>query len=414
VHDLVVRNVRLPAPRDEVLHCLAVRDGLFSIVAPQDRVREPAALRTIDASARFANGGFVESHVHLEKAFLLDRLPRDAETLDEAISITADLKRGFTPADIEQRAMAVLDRQIACGVTAVRAHVEVDDTLGLMAVRAVLKLREAYADRLALQAVVFPQEGIFQQRTVRELMRDAMEMGADVVGGIPYNDPDPVEHLGFVFDLAQEFGAPVDVHIDLSDDPEQLDVVTLAELTMERGMQGRVSAGHVTSLASVAPVRAAEVAGLLAEAGVTVACLPLTDVFLNGRGDDRARRRGVTPVRLLREHGVNLVVSTNNIQNPFTPFGRADPLDAANMLAAVEHMGSAAEQHAVMEMLTTNAARATGMAGGGIEQGGAATFVVFDAYTEREVFLEHSRPWMSFLGGRRVAGDGPAPVGAAP
>jgi cytosine deaminase len=395
--DVVLNNVRLTPVKDGPTTDIGIKDGRIAAVETglQGAV-------SVDEGGRFANGGFMESHLHLEKAFLLDSMPRDAHTLADAIDITGEMKRGFTCEDMAKRARKVLDREIAFGTTAVRAHVEVDDTLQLKAMQTVLRLREEYRDRLRLQVAVFPQEGIFRQTNVKQFMHASLEMGADVVGGIPYNDPDPAEHLDFVFALAEEFHKPVDVHIDLSDNPEQLDILSLADHAIAHGMQGSVSAGHMTSLGSVPLDKAARIADRIAEAGISVVCLPMTDVYLNGRDDLQAPRRGITPVRLLQQHGVNVVVATNNIQNAFTPFGNGDPLNAANMLAEMAHFGSAEQQHDVMDMLTVNAAKANHMGSGAIEKGQSANIVVFDTRNERDVLLEHAPVWMSFYEGKRV------------
>jgi cytosine deaminase len=400
-----ITNVRLGTKATEPLRTIVVESGVIVDVKSAGALPESPTMQSLDAKGRFANSGFVESHLHLEKAFLLDQLTHEAETLDDAIAITGELKKCFTKEDIAERARRVLEHEIHYGTTAVRAHVEVDDVLQLKAIETILQLKQEFSDRLRMQIVVFPQEGIFKQRDVKDLMHAALDMGADVVGGIPYNDPDPEEHLDFVFDLAQHYGKPVDVHIDLSDNPEQLDIVSLAHHTIRYGMQGSVTAGHLTSLGSVPADKAARIADLIAEAGITVASLPLTDVYLNGRDDAQAPRRGVTPVGLLMKHGANVVISTNNIQNAFTPFGNGDPLNPANMTAELEHMGSAVQQHAIMNAITVNAEEANHFAGReckGIAQGAPANIVLFNAHSEREVFLEHPPIWASFVNGLPV------------
>jgi cytosine deaminase len=403
VLDLLLRRVgllSLPGAAD-----VAVEGGRIVSVEPSPASPRPATT-TIDGTGRFLLPGLVDAHIHLEKAFLLDRMPREAETLAEAISLTAGLKSGFTREDIRERAVRVIERAIVHGVSHLRCQVEVDDVLGLLAMTTVLELKEEYASRISLEVVVFPQEGIFLQRRGADLMRESLALGADVVGGIPYNDRDAGEHLDFVFSLAAEHDRPLDFHIDLSDDPDQLDVLGVIERTGRLSMQGRVAVGHLTSLGSVPRDRARGIAHALAEAGISVMALPATDMYLNGRGDEERPRRGMTPVRLLLDEGVNVVFATNNIQNAFTPFGRGNVLDIARLFAEVCQFGTSADATTVVEMMTTRAAQAVGLDDYGLEAGNPADFALFGGATAREVFLEASHPDAVYKKGVLVAADG--------
>ncbi|MCW2856760.1 MAG: Cytosine deaminase [Marmoricola sp.] len=356
----------------------------------------------VDLAGALVLPGLVEAHLHLEKAYLLDRMPREATSLADAIALTSQLKSTFTPADIRTRSLRLIRAAMGCGVTTVRAHVEFDDVLGLTAVEAILALREEVRDFLDLQVVAFPQEGLTSQRTARALFCSAIELGADVVGGIPYADDDPGEHLDLAFDLAERTGRPLDFHLDFSDDPDQLDIIGVAERTIARGLQGRVTVGHLTSLGSVEPARACAIADLIAQAGISVVALPATDVFLNGRADQVAPRRGLTPVRLLLEAGVNVALATNNVQNPFTPFGRGRITETASLLAALCHFGSLAETDTVVEMITDRAAVAVGLTDHAVVEGAPATFAVFDARTARDLLGDADRAVLVVKGGREI------------
>jgi cytosine deaminase len=347
----------------------------------------------------------VEAHLHLEKAYLLDRMPREATSLADAIALTSALKTTFTRSDMRRRALRLVRAAMSRGVTALRAHVEIDDILGLRAVEAILGLREELRGLVDIQVVAFPQEGLTSQRTAVRLLRDALALGADVVGGIPYADDDAAAHLDLVFSLAEAAGRPVDLHIDLSDDPARLDVVGAAERTDARGLQGRVTVGHLTSLGSAEPATAAAVAAQLARAEISVVALPATDVYLGGRGDASAPRRGLTPVRLLLAAGVNVAVATNNVQNAFTPFGRGSILDTAVLLAALCHFGSAADAELVTDMMTTRAARAIGLDGYGIAAGGPADFAAYPAESVRGLLGDVERPVLIVKGGRPVEAE---------
>ncbi len=369
-----------------------VREGMIAEVRPSDEGQPAEAENVVDAAGRIVLPGLIEAHIHLEKAYLLDKVRKDAQTLSEAISLTAEAKQQFTPADMRDRALRVLRRAVRHGVTTLRCHVELDDTLSLTAMETMLELRHEVRDSITLQVAAFPQEGIFQQHHGPRLMQEAMSLGADVVGGIPYNDYSSDEHLDFVFELAQEFNAPLDLHIDFSDNPAQRDILKAVERTHQAGMQGSVTAGHLTSLGSVPAAEAQEMSAAIAEAGISVVTLPATDVYLNGREDEYSPRRGLTPVRTLMETGANVALATNNIQNPFTPFGRGNILDTAVLLAELCHMGTARDAERVVDMMTENAASAIQVPGYGVQPGSPADLVMFEAESARGVLTDCFEP----------------------
>ncbi|MDR7550823.1 MAG: amidohydrolase family protein [Armatimonadota bacterium] len=333
---------------------IAVADGVIAALAPG--LEGPAA-RTIDAAGLVVLPGLVESHIHLDKALLEPRRPNVSGTLQDAIAITAALKRSFTYEDIYGRAEAVVRWAIRRGVTWMRTHVEVDPIVGLTGLRALCALRETYRDLIDLQLVAFPQEGIFRAPGVADLLVQALDQGADLLGGVPYNDRDPEEHLDFVFDLAVKRGVDLDLHVDFSDDPSDRTVLSVAARTIARGYQGRVTVGHLTSLGAMAPEVAGGVIARIREARIHVVALPATDLYLNGRGPVPPAHRGLTPVRKLLDAGVNVAISSNNVRNAFTPLGRADPLEGALLVAYAGHMGGPAERVRLVEMVTEAAAR---------------------------------------------------------
>lgn len=227
-------------------------------------------------------------------------------------------------------------------------------------------------------------------------------MGADVVGGCPYNEiswDDTKRHIDAVFDLAQKHGAPVDMHADFADDasdPRFMSAKYTAEKAIATGYKGRVSLGHVTSLGALVPEEAKPILDLLHEADVHIVTLPATDVYLGGRKDLRAQRRGLTPVRALRDAGVNVTYASNNIRNAFTPFGKADPLLIGNFLAHLVQFGTPDNQAYVLKMGTANAARSMGIDRDyGIEVGKRADLVILDTYAVADALLDiPSRSWV--------------------
>lgn len=275
------------------------------------------------------------------------------------------------------------------GATRLRAQVEVDPIVGLKGMEATLELREACAGIADIQIAVFPQEGIEQQPGTEDLMREAMRMGGDAVGGVPYNDADPERHLDIVFGLAAEFGCGVDLHIDFSDDPGECAIESAARRTAAAGLEGKVAVGHLTSIGAMDDERAARVIEAIAEAEITVIPLPATDLFMNGRGGEPPRFRGLTRVRELITAGVNVAVSSNNIRNAFTPSGRGDLLEIGLLLAHAAHMSGAADRGGILEMFTHNAARALGVSESyGVRAGRPADFTVLDSTEWNDVIID--------------------------
>jgi cytosine deaminase len=323
--------------------------------------------------------GFVDAHVHLDKAYLLDRAPSREGTLAEAIRVTALAKRTFTVADVQARARRLLDRAVAFGTTAMRGHVEVDPLVGLQGVEAILPLRAEYADRLHLELCAFAQEGIVQAPGTEALLREALRAGVDLVGGCPYNDTDGVAHVDRVFAIAREFDCPVDFHADFADEPVHRHVEVIADRTERHGWQGRVAIGHLTELAACDEPEQARVARRLHDAGIAVITLPATDLYLMGRADTRNVRRGLTPVKRLRAAGVAVAAATNNVQNAFTPAGNTDPLLLTYLLVVGAHMGAAADMAAALDMVTGAPAQILGYQDHGVAVGCRADLVVLDA-----------------------------------
>ena len=371
--DLVIRGARLPHGRGLV--DIGVAGGRIARIAPGLAETAP---REIRAEGRLVIPGLVESHFHLDKALLGAGAPAGAGTVQGAIRATAEAKRRFTVEDIRARARRALEMAIRHGTTVMRTHVEVDPIVGLRGMEAILPLQREYAWAMDLQVCVFPQEGIFKTPGTEALMREALRLGGEAVGGVPYNDTDGRAHLGLVFDLAREFDRDVDLHLDFFDEPGELLVGEVADLAIARGWQGRVCAGHVSALGALDPPALAPIAARIRDAGISILALPATDLYLMGRNDTKNVRRGLAPVRQLLEAGVNVAVSTNNVQNPFTPFGDADLLRVANLLANAAHFGTADDLVRVLGMATENGARAIRRSEYGLVAGARADLVLLD------------------------------------
>lgn len=378
--------------------------------SPGPGPRAPLPDGEIDCAGRVVLPGFVEPHLHLDKAHLDGVRQNPDGTLAGAISVTAELKAGFTAPDVRERARRVLDAAVLNGTTLIRAHPDVDPIAGLLGVEVLLELRAAYAAAVDLQIVAFPQEGVLRAPGTEKLLRAALAAGADVVGGCTYNEAGEAEcraQIGLVLDLAEEYGVPADLHADFGDepgDPRYALAGYLAEETARRGLAGRVTLGHLTSPAALPRPERLRLAARLAEAGVAVVSLPATDLHLGGRGDTGAVRRGVARVGELWEAGVLTACSSNNIRNAFTPYGSADQLDTALLLAQTGHLSGAADLGRVLRMVTHDAARVVGRgADYGVRAGARADLVVLDTTVHADIVLD--RPERSYVlkAGRIVA-----------
>ena len=370
--DLLLRGARLP-DREDLVN-IAIAGERIAAIDPMDR----PARQTIDLGGRLVTPGLVESHIHLDKALLTDRITATAGTLDEAIRLTGEAKQAFTVDDIQARARRVLDLAVRAGTTAMRSHVEVDPLVGLTGMEAMLPLRAEYAPALDLQLCAFAQEGIVQAPGTEGLLRRALTMGADLVGGCPYNDRDALEHIRIVFALATAFGVDADFHVDFADEPEHLHVREIAAQTVRAGWQGRVAVGHVTELGAVPGFRQDEIIAEIAAAGLGVICLPATDLYLMGRQDDGNARRGLTPVRRLLGAGVPVALASNNVRNPFTPVGTADLAHMAFVAALAAHMGTPADLRALLAAITLHPARLLRLPDYGLAPGCQADLVTWD------------------------------------
>lgn len=381
--DIILRKVRIKDNED--LKDLAIKDG--KIVAIENNI-EGTATREINAEGRVLIPGLVESHIHLDKALIADRLPNRSGTLMEAIQVTGKLKPTFTKEDVEERAKKALMMLVKNGTTHIRTHSEFDPSQGFTGFETVMKLKKEYKDLIDIQVVAFPQEGIFKAVGTEEMMYQAMEMGADVVGGIPYNDSPAKEHIDLVFEIAKKYNKPIDFHQDFKDDADGITIQYVCEKTIQEGYEGRVSVGHLTSLGALPKEKLAPIIELINKAQVSVMSLPATDLHLGARKDEYNVRRAVTPVRALRDGGVNVCLATNNIRNAFTPYGTGDLMQIAMLAVPVSHLGGADDLPTVLPMITENPAKALGLKDYGIGVGKNADLVLLDTKVVNDAVID--------------------------
>ncbi|HEY2173523.1 MAG TPA: amidohydrolase family protein [Mycobacteriales bacterium] len=407
--DVLLRDARLPDGTGPV--DITVDDGRITGIGPTDASAGASGATTvIDCAGYAVIPGLIEPHLHLDKALLDAEEPNPDGTLAAAIEITGRLKAAFTRESVAERAGRLLEQAVTNGTTVIRAQPDVDPIVGLTGLEAMLALRESYADLVDLQVVAFPQEGILRSPGTEDLLVEGLRAGADVVGGCSYQEAtleDCREHVDRVFALAERFGVPVDIHADLADDtsdPRYALAEHIAEATRAHGMGGRVTVGHMTSLAGLAPDARKRVLGELADAGVAVVVLPMTDMHLGGRNDEVNVRRGIAPVRALLDAGVRTGLSSNNVRNAFTPFGIADVLDVALFLAQTSHLAGPDDMARLVRMATDDAAAIVGRSDRhGLHVGADADLVVLAAPTPTEALLSRAHRRVVLKRGRIVA-----------
>jgi cytosine/creatinine deaminase len=394
--DLVLRNARAFGHPYDGLVDIAIDGGRIAAVAPALAADGPA----IDLGGRLVAPGLVETHIHLDKTCIIDRCVADQGTVAEAVAQTAAAKRAFTEEDIYARAARTLEKCLSHGTMLMRIHVEIDPGIGLKGFNAIRQLARDYAWAIDLEICAFPQEGLINNPGTDELLAECLENGARVVGAVPYTDSDPRGQIDRIFALAREFDVDVDMHLDLGDTPEGMQIEYVCDCTERHRYGGRVAVGHVTQLSTVPSPRFDAIARRLADAGVAVTVLPSTDLYLTGRGRDHSVLRGVTAAHRLVGHGVNCSLSTNNVLNPFTPYGDASLVRMANLYANVCHVSRPAELVECFAMLTTRSARLLRRDGYGIAAGNAADLVAFDCADARAAVAELVPPLFGLKDGR--------------
>jgi len=412
--DLLLTNAQLlgaDAPVD-----IAVEGARIVAITPAGRggpAGSPGEPPTeiVDLDGRLVTPPLVEPHIHLDAVLTVGQ-PRANESgsLFEGIAVWAERVRSLTPDDVATRSREVLTWQLACGVQTVRSHVDVCDP-SLSALAGLQEVREEFRGLVDLQLVAFPQLGIYGFPDGEALMRRAVVQGCDVVGGIPHYEltrEDGVASVRYAFDLAQEYDRLIDIHCDETDDDHARFIEVMAAETIKRGMGGRVTASHTTAMGSYNAAYAYRLIANIAKAGLHMVTNPLDNSVLQGRFDTGPVRRGHTRVKELLAAGVNVAIGHDSVMDPWYPLGYGDPLQAAFMLAHYGQMSGASELPYLLEMISTNPAKALGVDSGGIRVGGPASLVVFDAPTAEDALRRISPRYLVLRDGAVVARTEPA------
>jgi cytosine deaminase len=393
--DLVFRNARTRSASTPV--DIGIAGGRIAAIEPH----LACEAAEIDIGGKLVLPGFVDTHIHLDKACLLGRCAHDHGGVSEAIRAVAAMKRDFTVEDVYARGARVIERAITFGTMRMRTHVEIDPRIGLRGFEAIKALKRDYDWAIDISPCVFPQEGLTNDPGAEELLIAALRDGGESIGGCPYVDTDPNAHIEKIFDLAQEFDVDVDLHLDFDLDPSWWHMEEVCRQTERRNYQGRVAIGHATKLSALPPDRLKAASERLASAGVAVTVLPATDLYLLARDATHNVPRGLTAAHRLIEDGVLCSVATNNVQNPFTPFGDASLLRMANFYANIAH-AAVKEFDACLDLVTDLPARLMNLRDYGIAVGNPADIIVLDTDSGRGAIAELPDVLMGFKDGRQT------------
>jgi cytosine deaminase len=383
---------------------VVVEDGQITSVAPG--VGRSAGHR-LDAAGGLLLPAYVDTHIHLDKVLIRDQLAEHDGTLRGAIDAIHAAKRSYTVEDVRRRATAVIEASVLTGTTRLRSHVDVDTIGGLVPLEGVLAAAQDCADIADVQVVAFPQEGLLRDPGAADLMTEAMQRGATVVGGMPHwevTEDDQREHVRLCFELAARHDADVDMHVDETDDGAVRTLAMVVAETERRGWQHRVTVGHVCALAAADHDYADRVIADCARLGITVVANPVTNLVLQGRGDRGLVRRGTTRVRELMAAGVPVAFGQDCVQDGFYPFGRGDLLEVALISAHAAHLSSAAELHQALAAVTSVPAAAWHLGDGyGVVAGARADLQLYSATSWPEVLRLQDSPRQVWFRGRPVA-----------
>lgn len=411
-YDIVIRQGQVFGVTEFAGQLVDIGITSAKIVAIAPHLPNSGALE-IPAQGKLISPPFVESHIHLDSA-LTSGQPRwnESGTLFEGIEIWGERKQSLTLEDVKARAIAALQLQAAQGVLFVRSHADVSE-LQLIALKGLLEVREAVKDWITLQIVAFPQDGIYSKPANRDLIEEALQLGADVVGGIPHYEltrEDGVQSIHRIFALAEQYDKLIDIHCDEIDDDQSRFLEVVVAQAIRTGMDDRVTASHTTAFGSYNNAYAFKLMGFLRRTKINFIANPLINITLQGRTDTYPKRRGVTRVKELWQQGQNVSLGHDCIQDPWYNFGTGNMLDVASMAVHVCQMTGRKEVDACYEMITVNGAKTLGIKDYGIEVGKTANLVILDAIDPFTAIRERSVARYVISQGKLISSTIPAKV----
>ncbi len=375
--DLIIRNANLPDGRNGI--DIAVKDGKIAAI---EAAIAAEAKEVIDATDRLVSPPFVDPHFHMDATLSLG-LPRMnvSGTLLEGIALWGELRPIVTKEELVDRALRYCDLAVTQGLLFIRSHVDTSDPK-LVTAEALLEVKERVKPYIDLQLVAFPQDGYYRAKNGVASLSRALDMGVDIVGGIPHFERTMEEGRASVEALcriAADRGLPVDMHCDETDDPMSRHIETLAAETVRFGLQGRVAGSHLTSMHSMDNYYVSKLIPLMAEARINVIPNPLINIMLQGRHDTYPKRRGMTRVRELLDAGLNVSFGHDCVMDPWYSMGSGDMLEVGHMAIHVAQMAGVEDKKKIFDALTVNSAKTLGLEGYGLEKGCNADLVVLQA-----------------------------------
>jgi cytosine deaminase len=403
--DLILRHCQLPDGRQDV--DIGIAQGRIVAIEP---ALAATAAREVDAQGQLVSTPFVDAHFHMDATLSLG-LPRlnQSGTLLEGIALWGELKPTLTQDAIVERALTYCDWAVAQGLLAIRTHVDVCDPR-LLAVEALLHVRDKVRPYLDLQLVAFPQDGVLRSPGALANLTRALEMGVDVVGGIPHFErtmAEGAESVRLLCELAAQRGLRVDMHCDESDDPLSRHIETLAFHTQRLGLHGRVTGSHLTSMHSMDNYYVSKLLPLIKEAGVAAIANPLINITLQGRHDTYPKRRGMTRVPEMLAHGIDVAFGHDCVMDPWYSLGAADMLEVAHMGLHVAQMTGQTAMRQCFEAVTTTPARILGLEGYGLAVGCRADLVLLQARDVVEAIRLRATRLMVIRAGQVVSTTAP-------
>ncbi len=399
--DLILKGGRLP--NGEIAD-IAIEKDRISAVEPAITAE---AKETVDISGNLVSPPLVDPHFHMDATLSYGRPRINASgTLLEGISLWGELKPLQTEEEIAERALAYCDWAASKGLLAIRSHIDTSDENGLKGARALIEVREQIKSYIRLQLAAFPQDGFYRSPTARDCTLRALDLGADIVGGIPHFErtmEDGRQSVTELCEIAAKRGLMVDMHCDETDDPLSRHIEQLAFETQRLGLQGRVAGSHLTSMHSMDNYYVSKLLPLMAEAQVAAIPNPLINITLQGRHDTYPKRRGMTRVPEMLQYGIRVGFGQDCVMDPWYSLGTADMLDVAFMGLHVAQMTSPADMHRCFAMVTSESAAIMGLEDYGLEKGCRADLVVLDAADPVEAIRLRADRLMVIAGGKIIA-----------
>lgn len=404
---MIIKNAKLRG-KDE-LYSIVVKDGKIEEVSTQV---DMGGHEVIDVNGALVLPPFIEPHIHLDSTLTAGEPEWNLSgTLFEGIERWSERKKSLTKEDVKNRSKTALKWQVAQGIQHVRTHVDVTDPK-LIALEALLEVKEEMKDYVDLQLVAFPQEGIQSFPNGAELVEEALKMGADVVGGIPHYEftrEYGVQSMKTAFDLAEKYNVLVDIHCDEIDDEQSRFVEVVAKEAYERGMGSRVTASHTTAMGSYNNAYASKLFRILKMSEINFVSNPLVNIHLQGRFDTYPKRRGLTRVKELLEAGMNVCFGQDDIFDPWYPLGTGNMLQVLHMgIHAAQLMGYEQIVDSI-DLITKNSAKTLNIEDNyGIEEGKPANFIILDAESEYDTIRKQAKVRYSIRNGKIIAETKPS------